>query len=128
MVIVDDEEMVTTAISILFMLENPEYDVLVFNSPGEALEALQDQEIDLVISDYLVPEEMNGVQFLMEMKKLQPEAIRILLVVGGNKEHATKAMNGLGLDIYAFVEKPWDNDSLLFIVQNGLHRKQLDSK
>ena len=31
--IVDDEEMVTTAISTLFGLENPEYDVLVFNSP-----------------------------------------------------------------------------------------------
>jgi len=126
-VIVDDEEMVTTAIGTLFMLET-EYNVLTFNSPSKALEALQTQEVDLVISDYLMQEEMNGVQFLVKMKKLQPEAIRILLGVHRNKEHATKAMNWVGLDIYTYVEKPWDNDRLLSIVQNGLQRKQLDSK
>ncbi len=70
-VIVDDEEMVTTSISTLFMLENPEYNILVFNSPSEAVEELRSQEADLVISDYLMPGEMNGVQFLMELKKLQ---------------------------------------------------------
>ena len=81
----------------------------------------------MVIADYLMQAEINGVQFLMEVKKLQPEAIRILLGVLSNKEHATKAMNGVGLEIYAYVEKPWDNDSLLSLVQNGLQRKQLDS-
>ena len=50
--IVDDEEMVTTSISTLFMLET-DYEVLTFNSPSEALDALQTQEADLVHRLYL---------------------------------------------------------------------------
>ena len=116
-VIVDDEEMVTTSISTLFMLET-DYDVLVFNSPSEALEELQTQEVDLVISDYLMPGDLNGVQFLLEMKKMHPEAIRVLLTAYADKENAIRAINDVGL--YQYVEKPWDNDNLLLLVHNGL--------
>ena len=115
--IVDDEEMVTTSISTLFMLETS-YEVLVFNSPGEALEELKAKEIDLVISDFLMPGEMNGVEFLMELKKLQPEAIRVLLTAYADKENAIRSINEVGL--YQYVEKPWDNDALLLLVRNGL--------
>ena len=129
-VIVDDEEMVTTAIGTLFMLENPEYDILIFNSPSEALEELKTQEIDLVISDYLMPGEMNGVQFLTNLKELQPGAIRILLTAYADKQNAIKAINEV--DLYQYVEKPWDNDSLLLLVRNGLllrkSYKQLEAK
>ena len=122
-VIVDDEEMVTTAIGTLFMLENPEYDVLVFNSPNEALEELKTREIDLVISDYLMPGEMNGVQFLTELKELQPDAIRILLTAYADKENAIKAINEVGL--YRYIEKPWANADLLLLVQEGLFKGKL---
>ncbi len=119
--LVDDEEIVTTCISALLMLET-DYDVLVFNSPIEALEEMQHEEIDLVISDYLMPD-MNGVEFLMEMKKLQPEAIRIILTAYADKENAIKAINEVGL--YQFVEKPWDNDALLLLIRNGLRNRVL---
>lgn len=121
-VIVDDEEMVTTSISTLFMLET-EYDVLTFNSPDEALKELKTQEVDLIISDYLMPGEMNGVEFLLEVKKMQPQAIRILLTAYADKQNAIKAINELGL--YQYVEKPWDNDALLLLVRNGLVHGQL---
>ena len=117
LVIVDDEEMVTTSLSTLFMLET-DYNVLVFNSPSEAIEELKAEEVDLVISDYLMPGDMNGVEFLMELKKLQPNAIRILLTAYADKENAIRAINEVGL--YHFVEKPWDNDALLLLVRNGL--------
>ena len=119
--LVDDEEIVTTSISALLMLET-DYDVLVFNSPIEALEEMQHEEIDLVISNYLMPD-MNGVEFLMEMKKLQPEAIRIILTAYADKENAIKAINEVGL--YQFVEKPWDNDALLLLIRNGLRNRVL---
>jgi DNA-binding NtrC family response regulator len=120
--IVDDEEMVTTSISTLFMLET-DYNTLTFNSPSEALKALQDEEVDLVISDYLMPGEMNGVDFLLELKKLQPEAIRILLTAYADKENAIRAINEVQL--YQYVEKPWDNDALLLLVRNGLTHGKL---
>jgi len=120
--IVDDEEMVTTSLSTLFMLET-EYEILTFNSPSEAVKESENQEIDLVISDYLMPGDMNGVQFLMEFKKIQPEAIRVLLTAYADKENAIKAINEVGL--YHYVEKPWDNDALLLLVKNGLEKAKL---
>ena len=127
--IVDDEEMVTTSISTLFMLET-DYDVLIFNSPNEALEQLRTQEADLIISDYLMPGEMNGVQFLLKMKELQPAATRILLTAYADKENAIKAINDVGL--FQYIEKPWDNNDLLIVLRNGLERqmlmKQLEEK
>jgi DNA-binding NtrC family response regulator len=127
--IVDDEEMVTTSLSTLFMLET-EYNVLTLNSPSEAVEELETEEVDLVISDYLMPGDMNGVEFLMEVKRLQPDAIRILLTAYADKENAIKAINEVGL--YQYVEKPWDNDALLLLVRNGLMHgrlwKQLTAK
>ena len=120
--LVDDEEMVTTSISTLLMLET-DYDVLTFNSPGKALEEIQNEEIDLVISDYLMPGEMNGIEFLLEMKELQPDTIRILLTAYADKENAIKAINEVGL--YQYVEKPWDNDALLLLIRNGLQQRVL---
>ena len=115
--IVDDEEMVTASISTLLRLET-DYNILIFNSPSEALDTLRVEKVDLAISDYLMPGEMNGVEFLLELKKLQPEAIRILLTAYADKENAIRAINEVGL--YQYVEKPWDNDVLLLLIRNGL--------
>lgn len=120
--IVDDEEMVTTSLSTLFMLET-EYNILTSNSSSEAIEEIKDEEVDLVISDYLMPGEMNGVEFLLELKNLQPEAIRILLTAYADKENAIRAINEVGL--YQYVEKPWDNDTLLLLVRNGLRHGRI---
>jgi DNA-binding NtrC family response regulator len=120
--IVDDEEMVTTSISTLFMLET-DYNILTYNSPSEAIDAFRVEDVDLVISDYLMPGEMNGVEFLLEVKKTQPETIRILLTAYADKENAIRAINEV--ELYQYVEKPWDNDALLLLVRNGLTHGRL---
>lgn len=115
--VVDDEEAITTSIRTLLVLET-DYEVLTFNSASEALDRIRAQEIDLAISDYLMPGDINGVEFLLELKKLQPEAVRILLTGYADKENAIRAINEVGL--YQYVEKPWDNDALLLLIRNGL--------
>ena len=65
--IVDDEEIITESINTLLTLET-DYNILIFYSPSKALERIQTQEIDLVISDYLMPGEMNGVDFLLRVR------------------------------------------------------------
>ena len=124
LVIVDDEEMVLTSLRSFLMLET-EYEVRTFSSAREALEAVNEQTIDLVISDYLMPG-MTGIDFLLEVKKLQPYATRILLTGYADKENAIKAINEVGL--YQYVEKPWDNNELKLIIQNGLERRFLMEK
>ena len=121
LVIVDDEEMVLASLRSFLALET-EYEVLTFSSPLKALESIRESQIDLVISDYLMPE-MTGIEFLLEVKRLQPYATRILLTGYADKENAIKAINEVNL--YQYIEKPWSNDDLKLIVQNGLERRFL---
>jgi len=122
--IVDDEEMVLTSLRSFLVLET-EYEVETFTSPEEAMKKLPDMNLDLIISDYLMPE-MNGIDFLLEVKKIHPFATRILLTGYADKENAIKAINEVGL--YQYVEKPWDNDDLKITIQNGLERRFLMEK
>ena len=122
--IVDDEEMVLTSLRSFLMLET-DYEVETFSSPKRALDELKEKNLDLIVSDYLMPE-MNGIEFLLEIKKLHPFATRILLTGYADKENAIKAINEVGL--YQYVEKPWDNDDLRITIQNGLERRFLMEK
>lgn len=123
-VIVDDEEMVLTSLRSFLALET-EYEAKTFLTPKEALEYIAANEIDLVISDYLMPE-MDGITFLAEVKKLRPEVPRIILTGYADKENAIKAINDVGL--FQYIEKPWSNDDLLIILRNGIEKQRLMKK
>jgi len=120
-VIVDDEEMVLTSVNSFLALET-DYTVKTFISAKEALEFIAKEPIDLVMSDYLMPE-MDGISFLAEVKKLRPEVPRIILTGYADKENAIKAINNVGL--FQYIEKPWDNDDILIIFRNGLEKQKL---
>ncbi len=119
--LVDDEEMVVTSIKSFLTLET-DYKVVTFTSPKEALEHIREHKVDLVISDYLMPD-MDGIEFLANVKELQPEATRVLLTGYADKENAIKAINDVGL--YQYIEKPWENDDLRLIIRNGLEKRVL---
>lgn len=123
-VIVDDEDMVLTSLNAYLTLET-DYVVETFSSATKALEFIGSNPIDLVISDYLMPE-MNGISFLAKVKAIQPDAPRIILTGYADKENAIKGINEVGL--YQYIEKPWDNDDLRLVIRNALEKKLLVSK
>ena len=123
-VVVDDERIVTSAFKTLLKVEGFS-DAHFFNSPKDALTFLKDNQPDLVISDFLMPE-MNGLEFLSEVKKLYPEVSKILLTGYADKENAIKAINEIGL--YRYIEKPWNNDVLIINIKNGIERSYLLSE
>jgi response regulator RpfG family c-di-GMP phosphodiesterase len=67
--------------------------------------------------------QMNGIEFLKEVRRLQPEAVRLLLTGYADKENAIKAINDVGL--YQYIEKPWENEDLKPIIRNGLEKRVL---
>ncbi|MCK5126254.1 MAG: response regulator [candidate division Zixibacteria bacterium] len=123
-IIVDDEEMVLTSLNAFLNLET-NYDVKIFLSAKEALEFIRANSVDMVISDYLMPE-MDGLSFLAKVRDLQPEVPRVILTGYADKENAIKAINDIGL--FQYIEKPWDNDDILIILRNGIEKKQLMEK
>jgi DNA-binding NtrC family response regulator len=123
-VIVDDEDMVLTSLNAYLTLET-DYEVHTFNSANAALSHLEQSAVDLVISDYLMPE-MDGITFLAKVRDLHPEAPRIILTGYADKENAIKGINEVGL--YQYIEKPWDNDELRLIIRNALEKRELVAK
>ncbi|MFQ5452923.1 MAG: SpoIIE family protein phosphatase [Candidatus Zixiibacteriota bacterium] len=119
--IVDDEEIVTQSLSSFLELET-DYEIVTFQSPLKAVEFLKKRQADLVISDFLMPD-INGLEFLTQVKKMYPDTTRIILTGYADKQNAIKAINEIG--IYHYIEKPWDNDELKLIIKNSLENKSL---
>jgi serine phosphatase RsbU (regulator of sigma subunit) len=119
--LVDDDELIISSLRGLFTLET-DYDLITKTDPKEALEEVSRTPIDIVITDFLMPQ-MNGVEFLKQVMALQPDAVRILLTGFADKENAIRAINQVGL--YRYLEKPWDNEDLLLLVHNALQQKSL---
>ena len=120
-VLVDDEDMVVTSIKSFLTLET-DYEVVGFTAPAEALSYIESHRVDVVVSDYLMPD-MDGISLLAKVKDIQPEATRILLTGYADKENAIKAINDVGL--YQYIEKPWENDDLKIVLRNGLEKRLL---
>lgn len=124
--VVDDDPIITNTLSKLISAF-VKCKVLVSNNPKGALriEELIYEKVDMIISDFLMPE-MNGLEFLTNAKQLCPEAIMIMLTGYADKESAIKSVNEVGL--YYYLEKPWDNQQIIKIIENGLEKKELDDK
>ncbi len=120
-VLVDDEDMVTTSISAFLMLET-DWDVESFTSPEAAIQHLEANVADVVVSDYLMPK-VNGIQMLRRAKELHPAAARVLLTGHADKQSAIQAINDVGL--YQYLEKPWDNSQLLLVLKSAVERTTL---
>ena len=112
---VDDEPTILKSLERLFRKE--EYDVHTAISGRDALSILEETPIDLVISDYRMPE-MSGVDLLKEVKELYPGTIRIILSAYADFNNVVEAINEG--QIYRFCHKPWDNYDLKSTVRHAL--------
>jgi DNA-binding NtrC family response regulator len=119
--IVDDEEMVITSIKAFLQLET-DYEIHGFTDPERAAEFVASNPVDVAVSDYLMPK-MNGIQLLGRVKETQPETSRVLLTGHADKQSAIQAINQVAL--FQYLEKPWDNNQLLLVIQSGAERARL---
>jgi len=76
--VVDDQaQVLETAVLVLQAIE-PQWEVVGFNDPQEALEAVKAKAPDLVLSDQRMPH-MQGSQLLEEVRAISPTTIRIIM-------------------------------------------------
>lgn len=122
--IVDDEVMITKTLAVLLNMKTKQR-VITFNNPKEALtsEILINQKVDVIVSDFIMPY-MNGIEFLLEVQKISPNTESILLTGYADKENAIRSINEVG--VYYYLEKPWNNEELVKIVNNALDKKFLN--
>jgi thioredoxin reductase (NADPH) len=109
--IVDDEPVVLAAVARdLRRGFGERFRILRSNSGSEALEVLRElrargDQVAMLIADQRMPG-MPGTQYLVEARKLVPDAKRVLLTAYADTEAAIAAINEVALDYYLL--KPWD--------------------
>jgi response regulator RpfG family c-di-GMP phosphodiesterase len=117
--LVDDEPVVL--MSLRETLRPEGYTIVVANSPEEALESVRQHTFAAVVTDYQMPG-MTGVALLAEVKKLRPEAARILVSAVPTTEAMIDAVNEA--QIFRFILKPWQREELVQAVREGIARYQ----
>ncbi len=121
LMIVDDEENVLHALRrILSKTKN--LDIVTCNSPFDALEIARESDFHLFISDYRMPG-MDGVEFLIEVKKIHPGALRLILSGQTDFDALVSAINQA--EIYRFIMKPVQSYELIATVQQALQYHDL---
>jgi DNA-binding NtrC family response regulator len=107
LLVVDDEENVRTALR--RVLRRSPYDLLFADSGPAALSLLEREEVDIVMSDHLMPG-MSGVQLLRTVRSTRPYAARLMLTGQADLETAMDAIRSGDID--RFLTKPWDDVEL----------------
>src|SRR4051794_28571469 len=123
-VAVDDEPGVLAAVARDLRRQFGErYRIVRATSGKEALEALRElvargEQVALLVADQRMPE-LSGTEYLVEARKLVPDAKRVLLTAYADTEAAIQAINEVELDYYLL--KPWDPpEELLYPVVEDL--------
>src|SRR5208282_21621 len=118
--IVDDEELVLTTLREILSREG--YQVVTSPHAVHAVSILKEQQFSVVISDQQMPL-VTGLEFLAQVKQIQPDATRILITGVLSLGTVIDAINKG--EIYRFVVKPWLREELLATVKNAVQRHEL---
>jgi DNA-binding NtrC family response regulator len=108
---VDNDPHVRDSLKVFFSGSNVGY--LIFKSASEGLNALKFQNMDVVISDYFLPD-MDGMEFLKKVGESCPKVKRILMATLVNNELRQELKEE---HIDAFIEKPLTVGFLDAIIQ-----------
>ena len=98
--LIDNDEHVRDSLKVFF--ESSQTEFLIFKSALEGLNSLKYQNIDVVISDYFLPD-MDGIEFLNQVIKIHPNVTRILMATISSDD-LDQEIARAGID--RFIEKP----------------------
>ncbi|MBS3817831.1 MAG: response regulator [Candidatus Thermoplasmatota archaeon] len=122
--VVDDEtEVLKLLQETLRTVKTIDCNVTLASNGEYGLKHVKEGDFDIVLSDYQMPQ-MNGIEFLKEVKKESPDTVRFMITGQGDLKVAKEAINEA--DIEQYIEKPWDTDELILTIRKALGEKEED--
>jgi type II secretory ATPase GspE/PulE/Tfp pilus assembly ATPase PilB-like protein/CheY-like chemotaxis protein len=118
--LVDDEPKVLKSLQRVFIDDN--YSILTAENGETALQLLETNVVQLIISDYRMPG-MQGTELLKIIRDKYPNTIRIMLTAHSDTAVITSAINEGW--VYKFINKPWNSEELRLTVNMALAQYDL---
>jgi len=102
------------------MLAAADYEVVSAPSGERALALLEEEAVDLLFTDVIMPGGMNGLQLIEKVHAARP-GMPVLVTTGYMDELPARGAQGQALEVLA---KPYDHQDLLDRVQAALHGRR----
>jgi len=109
---VDDESQILRSITRLFM--DTEHEVITAESGEEALKILENEKVDVIVSDMNMPK-MTGYELLSQVKRRFPNIVRIILSGFSDERIVFNALQKNIAKLY--ILKPWENEVLINTIE-----------
>jgi two-component system response regulator PilR (NtrC family) len=117
--VVDDERSMRELLAIVLRREG--YEVLLAENGRAAIELLEREPVDILISDIKMPD-LSGVDVLRAAKKIDPDILGIMITAFASTETAVEAMR---LGACDYLSKPFDIDLLKMKVREKIENRHL---
>ncbi len=122
--VVDDDEAVRRG---LFWTLDSDYRVLESSSRAQAVKLLQQEKIDVVVSDLHLPphvEEITEGLAIIEAARNADPPVQVVVITGTNSKRA--ALEAVKRGAYGYFEKPLDAAEVLHIVNQAARMRRLE--
>lgn len=114
--LVDDDAFILASLQ-RSLKKQKDWQIETLYDPAAALTRAREQSYDLFLSDYQMPG-TDGIKLLAKIRKIQPDAIRIMLSGQDNIECMEENIEAAG--IYRFINKPVRADELIAAINQAL--------
>jgi len=117
--IIDDAEEIRTSLSAI--VEQLGLIPLTASNGLEALQLMQSERVDLIITDLMMPR-MDGLQFILQSRSINPKIPIAVISAYGDVKNATFALTR---GAFNFISKPFSIKEVDNIIKKGLRLREL---
>ncbi len=121
--VVDDEPGVRAALT--QVLQRLGYMVVTAESGEEALQRLQENPVEVIISDQHMPG-LSGIDLLKLVRVRHPRVVRIMLTADKDPDVPIRSINEG--EVYRFIRKPWNNNDLRTVLSFAFEIARLEQE
>lgn len=106
------------------ILKDEGYNTITAEDGRRAIKEVKKESPNLVLLDVRLPD-MDGMDILKEIKKIDKDLIIIMLTAFGDIKGAIRAMK---LGAFDYITKPFDNEELILIIKKALQTQYLSKE
>ena len=117
---VDDEENILNSVVRTFV--DSDFTILTAPDAARALDLMKSRKIAVLVTDNMMPG-MSGMELLERARNVSPDTVKIMMTAYTDLPTVIEAINRV--EVFRFIVKPWDNQQLIAIVNEGVQRHRL---